>query len=385
MYPTKEAPNGGVFITKRIEAIEKIILEYELYAIVIKERTSVRILRKLIGKENKYSDIGKTISAPESKVIYSVIEVEEGLIDKLLNEFTGYKHQANKIFKSIVKIIGNKECDIIHGHWGYPTGLAIKKYADYCNKPCVITCHGSDINVLMKNRLMKKHIIETLKKVNLVEFVSKALQTKAISHGYDGKNSVIIPNGIDTVPGDLQIHNNKIIIGYVGNLIHIKGADRLISIIKNINKYSSNELEFHIIGDGEMRDYLEANLKFANVKFFGRISHGDVLRKMQEMKVLMLPSRNEGWPCVVLEAHSCGTPVVGSANGGIPEAINDIRLIVNEDDFELNFSQTVLRVINDEIYIDRQALIERAKGYTWELLVEETIQNYLKLIKKEDL
>jgi len=72
---------------------------------------------------------------------------------------------------------------------------------------------------------------------------------------------------------------------------------------------------------------LEYNL---SVDLVGCAWQDDVYKYMELMDVLILPSRNEGWQCVVLEAQACGVPVVGSDNWGISEVIEDGGMIVQE-------------------------------------------------------
>ena len=99
------------------------------------------------------------------------------------------------------------------------------------------------------------------------------------------------------------------------------------------------------------------------------------------MDVMILPSKNEGWPCVVLEAQACGVPVVGSSNGGIPEAIGDGGIVVEEgEDFEKRFAEAVVELLKNPI--ERDYLRERALGFSWKNIVKQEVTVYEEVLKR---
>jgi glycosyltransferase involved in cell wall biosynthesis len=163
-------------------------------------------------------------------------------------------------------------------------------------------------------------------------------------------------------------------VGFVGNLIPIKRADKLPEIFRKIAKELPNT-RFLIVGDGALRDKILKELEGLDVVFAGRVPQVKVAKYMNAMDVMVLPSRNEGWPCVVLEAQACGTCVVGSSSGGIPEAIGFEEYVVKEgENFEERFARKVVDVLKKGY--DRNRLIERAKGFTWEEIVKREIKIY---------
>jgi len=170
-------------------------------------------------------------------------------------------------------------------------------------------------------------------------------------------------------------------VGYVGGLKYVKRSDKLPEIFYQIaNKIP--DTKFIIVGDGELRNEIEketVKLKL-DILFTGNISQDKVAKYMNAMDVMILPSRNEGWPCVVLEAQACGTCVVGSNNGGIPEAIGfDEHVVEDGEDFENRFAEKVVDVLNNGY--DKQIFVERAKNFTWENIVKMEIEVYGSILK----
>jgi len=96
---------------------------------------------------------------------------------------------------------------------------------------------------------------------------------------------------------------------------------------------------------------------------------------------MILPSRNEGFGSVIIEAQACGVPVVGSSNGGIPEVIGDGGIVVEEgEDFEKRFAEAVVEMLKKPI--DSGYLRERTLGFSWENIVKREVAVYEEVLKR---
>lgn len=383
MFPTLKYPGGGVFITKRIEALLQLDTEVEAYAVIYNESKLLGFIRKMARLEIATVDDGnEVIYAPNSKIVYNKIRIKVGVCAKLLNYITFHRYASLRAYLKLVPKLKNKNYNIVHAHWLYPTGRTAIAIARYLKIPCIVTCHGSDINIGMNKIGYRKQSLKVLNDADKIEFVSNALYNQAKTFGYLKDNAIVIPNGIDKIisdPTKIQTRNKKI-VGFVGNLIDIKRAQSFPTIIKRISHLYQDSIEFYIVGEGNLKEWIQSELQGFPVRFFGYVEHEKVLDLMREMDVMMLPSKNEGWPCVVLEAHSCGTPVVGSANGGIPEAIGDSRLIVKEGiDFEERFARSVLDVLENRIIVNSIELQTRATEYIWTSLQKRSVELYEQL------
>jgi glycosyltransferase involved in cell wall biosynthesis len=99
-----------------------------------------------------------------------------------------------------------------------------------------------------------------------------------------------------------------------------KGHDLVIEALPSLP-----EVRLLIVGDGPFRPELEAlagSLGVSDrVRFLGRRPHEELPELYEAADALVLASMREGWPNVLLESMACGTPVIASGVGGIPEVV----------------------------------------------------------------
>lgn len=113
------------------------------------------------------------------------------------------------------------------------------------------------------------------------------------------------------------------ILLFVGRLEEIKQVDRLICGLALLR--SGYRVRLVVAGEGTMRSKLERKVRELSlegaVQFLGKVSHDRLPACYNMADALVLPSKMEGVPMVILEALACGTPVIASAVGGIPDMV----------------------------------------------------------------
>ncbi len=133
--------------------------------------------------------------------------------------------------------------------------------------------------------------------------------------GYSAKQIVVKPNSVPDHGVGSPVRDRRVL--FVGRLSAEKGVDFLIELARSV------DATFEIIGDGPERERLQARAP-ANVVFRGRLAHEEVIERIKSAAVVAVPSRwFEGFPMIVLEAFSIGTPVIASRIGSLGEVIED--------------------------------------------------------------
>lgn len=296
-----------------------------------------------------------------------------GKFDKWRNSkfLCSEQYISEKKLTKIVELSNN--FDNIIAHWGYPNGRIAMQIAKITQKPYFVTFHGSDLNVIPnKNKILQKSIAETIQNAAMNILVSQALwnKMKEITPVF---NAFISPNGISK-----DIFNTKIIkpqneygIIFIGNLNEDKRADKLAEIIKSITTKASSNLKFTIIGIGQYESLLKSQLSQSNfeIEFLGHLAHSLVIENLAKASMLILPSRREGLPLVILEAIATGVIPVASNVGGIAEILEKNFLVEEKDSFVNDFANKVVQLINNPKYPKINI-----NDYTWENIIKSEIE-----------
>jgi len=106
---------------------------------------------------------------------------------------------------------------------------------------------------------------------------------------------------------------------YVGEFRHIKGADLLVDAVARL-RADGKPVTLTLAGDGEETDALKAQVEQLGLGQFVRfIGHVKARHGFSKGKLLVVPSRGDSMPYVVIEAAAAGIPIVAANVGGIPE------------------------------------------------------------------
>lgn len=114
---------------------------------------------------------------------------------------------------------------------------------------------------------------------------------------------------------------NKFIVLFVGRLVEEKGIIELLQAAKIWDK----NITLVIAGSGPLEEKVrEAMNNFSNIEFRGIIPQDKLPVFYSASDILIVPSiSEEGFGRVILESLACGTPVIGSNRGAIPEAMDE--------------------------------------------------------------
>lgn len=211
--------------------------------------------------------------------------------------------------------------DIIHAHYGFHSAFipALLK-----RNPLIITFHGSDARkepfrnklfyFLQKISVRKAdHIVAVSREIKDILITDLAVnpdKISVISCGVD--TSHFIPLNQVKVRNKLGIDLKRRVVLFVGHMVYTKGVD----ILYECARYTP-DVTYIFIGDGPLKN------DYKNCIFIDPIPNSDIPLWINAADIFVLPSRMEGTPVVVLEALSCGIPVICSKVGGCPDIIKD--------------------------------------------------------------
>ena len=174
-----------------------------------------------------------------------------------------------------------------------------------------------------------------------------------------------------------ELNDRGSLVGCISRLEEGKGTLGFINAIPMVLAQREG-VEFLIIGDGSLSNRIEGEIRGGRyqgrVRLLGRIAHNQVPEYLNELKLLVLPSISEGLPAIVQEAMACGTPVLATSVGGVPDLITDGETgFILEDNSPQCIARNIIRALEypglEKVCQNARELIE--KEYSYQVMVEK--------------
>ncbi len=239
-----------------------------------------------------------------------------------------------KEIREVSQLIDETNADLLHTH-GHRSDVIGGLVASRKRLPAVSTLHGFMAHT-WSGQVREWIQLRRLRRFDAVVGVSAGILERAAAAGIAPDRLHLVPNawagGAEpadraTARASLGLPEEAFVVGWVGRLSHEKGPDIFLEALA---RWGSNEAVGSVIGDGRDRSALEQRAEALGVQTQVRW-HGvreDAARLMKAFDVLVLSSRTEGVPMVLLEAMHAGIPLIATSVGGVPSVVDSTQALL---------------------------------------------------------
>ncbi len=389
MYPHNLEPAKEVFVEEEVNALAK---SHQIKVVSpVPYFPPIRFFKKWYQK--------RLISSHEVKNSVEIFRPRFIALPRALFYFlAGYSYLFS-VYGVIRKIRREFGFEIIHAHNVYPDGFAAVILGTIFRKKVVITAHGLDVNGLLKQRSIRFVSLSIIGQADKIIAVSSSLKDELIKLGIRPGKIEIIHNGVDVnrfYPMDknnllehLKLAKGTQRIIYVGGIIWSKGLKYLLEAFK-IVKEKRGRVELLMLGGvtgtywereaAEIKNLTKELAIDESVKFLGKMPNEKIPQWMNLSDVLILPSLSEGFGVVLIEALSCGIPVISTKCGGPQDIVNDkVGELIDPKDPD-GLAEAVIYVLENREKYDSAKLRDYAvRNFAYGVISEKITDLYNRL------
>jgi glycosyltransferase involved in cell wall biosynthesis len=279
--------------------------------------------------------VAPTLSAPgDARPFLASLEAAGVEIEPLIISGRGYLTERG----AVAALGGKIRASVVHTH-GYRSDIVGGWGAGRAGIPRVTTVHGFTGGGV-RNRGYEILQRLSFRRFDAVVAVSRALAADLRRSGVPSERLHTLPNalathasplGRDAARAALALPATGFIAGWVGRVSREKGVDVFVDAVSALEDCGASAA---ILGDGPERAREEQRSRAGRPgAFFWLGTVADAARYFAAFDVLVLSSRTEGMPMVLLEAMAAGIPIVSSNVGGVPELLtpHDAMLVPADD------------------------------------------------------
>jgi len=286
--------------------------------------------------------------------------------------------------------------DIVHLHDTLP--VLIRRSVKRARKekiPVVTTFHNDYIKTSVGGKILKRirwalqgrrTLHASNARIALTPYYAKHLKGRGVRKSID-----VLPNGFEPVaedavrPPTLPVdEQERPLLVFVGRLSEQKGLDVLMDAWDSLCQQGEPNARLAIAGSGELNEWLDDRIATStypqSIAKLGRVEDSEKRWLFEQAKGVLIPSRFEGLPTVLLEAMHAGAPTVMAD-------VNDLGRLVTEPNAGLSVtpgdSNELVEAINALLKADENQLKtwsengqEASKPYLWSNIVDDLLDVY---------
>lgn len=319
-YPDKDKPTYYSFIKTRVLALKDI---FEVMVVSVNKN----------GNSNE-----KITTIQEDGYLIKKINIREIKIPKIRVPL--YDIQVKKHLTQIVKEF---KPDLIHVHFTSYYSWIVNQISKKLNVPYCITEHATFFEDKVNHKYYGPRMKVALNEATVVISVSKPLKKimeKYTNHEITVKSNIVSVEKFALKENKSLSTKDPIHIISVGSLNKNdkKGYEIFLASLKKLKDKTEN-FRGSIIGDGENKEKLESLIHEyglqGNVYLLGSISNELLQGYYHNADFYVSSSRKETFGVVLLEAMSCGLPVVATKSGGPEDFITDeVGILIDKDSIQ---------------------------------------------------
>ena len=291
--------------------------------------------------------------------------------------------------EKIERGIARLQPDVVHVHHGWVLASIVAEM----NVPYVISLHGTEHLGFERYADYREAALRGLRGARRIIALTEENREQAIqTYSLDPHKVVVVKSGVDTdvfksLPVDkswLKDYDieaqDRPVVFFGGKLTAVKGVDVLLNAARTYSRISERPITL-IAGEGNVRPQLERQareLGLDSVYFLGHQGVEQMARLFNVADVAVVPSRADWFPLVAMEALACGTPLIASNVGGLPQIVNEqIGSLVEPGD-PIALAERITAFIQEKFKAKARdaAIAHIRKNFCWESTVSSIEQVY---------
>lgn len=307
------------------------------------------------------------------------------------------KSYIEAFYRVTKEVVEEMKPDIIHAQHLWITPYIAQKF----DIPYVVTAHGTDLKGFVKDERYHKYALKGARNAKKIITISKQVDAEVTELYGIEENKELIMNGYDEnlfkkeavdkreafeAYGIPRVTDH--VVSFAGKLAHFKGVDVLLRAAKIYEEKLNGNVTTILAGNGQLKEELfnlRDELELKNVYFLGHVTQQELVTLYNIGDVSTVPSRTEPFGLVAIEALACGTPVVGTNQGGLPDFIKpEVGKLVPVEDERALANAIIEEILHENKEVRSNKCLDYAlKHFSWKKSLEKVEKLYEEIVVKE--